>query len=118
MMLGLGLGLTNVRNRAAVQPAKPQDKLCEAVRQRVCVVIDHKGKTLTIAPHVVYQAGSADDLRLAGVEIDATSRKKPKLVTFKVADIERVEVTDFPFSAHVGFDANDPEYQGNTLCII
>lgn len=117
LSLGLGLGLTS-RNRAAPKAELPENVLCRAISQKLCVSGDHKGKDVILAPHVVYHTDGPTDFRLDAVEIDSKKPNKAKLATYKVADLERLTVTDFPFAADPRFNPDDSEYAGKVRCII
>lgn len=92
--------------------------LCEAIAQKVCVTAKHKNKEVTLAPHVVYGADNGQSLDAVVVEENGRAPNKPKLSTFKVADLADIAVTVRAFAPDAGFDPNDPEYAGKIVCVV
>jgi hypothetical protein len=112
--IGLGLGLSSSHG-AAVTPSP----LCAAMARKVCVTATEKGHAFLLAPHIVY-TGNKDQhfLDAVVVERDGKAPNKPKLETFKVADLTEIAVTDQAFTPEAGFKPGRPKYEGKTICVV
>lgn len=114
LALGLGLGMSGSR-----RPAQPYDVLCQAIANKVCVTAADKKGALVLAPHVVYR-GNNEQYFLDAVVVaqDGKAPNKPKLDTFKVADLSAIDLTNDTFAPEAGFNPDDAKYRDKTVCVV
>jgi len=118
MALGLGLSLSlGGGTRLAVTP-KPT--ICDAIAQKVCITAILDGEPLKLAPHIVYKRGKKETITLDAVLIARGDHpvNHQSLRTYNVADLLDITVTDEGFTVFSGFEADDTEYAGRTVCIV
>jgi len=114
LSLGLGLGLSSGGARPAPNP------LCDAIARKVCVVANDGDDLLKLAPHVVYERTRKEVVTLDAVLLARNDRasNNPRIRTYRVDDLSEVTLTDEAFTVLSGFEADDPEYAGRTICIV
>ena len=114
--IGLGLGLGLNSNRGGAPSVSP---LCDAIARKVCVSATEKGKSLILAPYVVYRGhGGAQDVDGVVIERDGKAPNKEKIDAFKVSDLSEITLTDRPFAPVAGFDPADAKYADKIVCIV
>lgn len=120
VVVGLGLSLESGTN-GGTQPeasATRMDILCQAITQKLCVAATYNGKALTLAPHIVFTKHDDPFLGAVTVEQDGKKPKMAKLGAFKLAGLTDIVATTREFVPQRSFRADDPQYSGNTVCIL
>ena len=114
--LGLGIGLGLGGNQGGAPSNGP---LCDAIARKVCVTATEKGKSLLLAPYVVYRGhGGAQDVDGVVIERDGKAPNKEKIDAFKVSDLSEIALTDRSFAPVAGFDPADAKYADKIVCIV
>ena len=113
LSLGIGLGLTHQRGGGA-----PTNPLCDAIKHQVCVRAEHKGKSLKLAPHIVYVRKGERTLDALVLETDGKPANKKKLASYSVAELASISATGESFEPSAGFDPNEPEYLSQPECVV
>lgn len=98
--------------------ATPTDILCQAIAHKMCVTATYNGKAVTLAPHIVFVKHGDQFLYAVTVDQDGKKAKKSKLGTFKLAGLTSIASTVRPFVPQRSFQADDPRYAGNTVCVL
>lgn len=113
LSLGLGLGLRHQRGGGV-----PTNPLCDAIKRKVCVTAEHNGKTLKLAPHIVYVRKDERTLDALLLETDGKPANKKKLASYSVAELASIIAISESFEPSAGFDPNEPEYLSQPECVV
>jgi hypothetical protein len=109
---------------SAKDPPAPRNPLyegvfCDAIRQRLLVVLRYKDDTSdrTFAPHAVFYSRQ-DKVCVSGTQISNPSKPQDSHEphNFEIGKLRSVSLTDHPFTAHSWFDPNDAEYEKGMIC--
>lgn len=100
------------------EAALSSDLLCEAVARKVCVTVTYNRKPMTLAPHAVFTKHG--EPYLAAVTVDQEGKKpmRPKVGTFKLSGLTDIAITKKLFAVHKEFNAADPKFADQTICMI
>jgi hypothetical protein len=114
MGLGLGLGLGGNTGSPSANP------LCDAVARKVCVTAKDGDDVLKLAPHVVYKRTKKDVVTLDAVLLARNTHpvNHESIRTYRVDSLTDIAITDDGFTVLPGFEADDPEYAGRTICVV
>lgn len=104
-------------NPAALLAAKV-DTLCQAIKRRVCITATYNRKAVTLAPHIVYTKHGDHFLCAVTVDQDGKKSKMAKLGIFKLTGLTDISLTTKLFVPQRAFQADAPEYVGNTVCVL
>lgn len=112
--LGLGLGLSSSRGGTLKPP------LCGAIESKLMVTATDGTVLLKLSPHVVYTRTKKDIVTLDAVLVERNGQpvNRENLRTYRLDDLADITVTNDGFTILVGFDPDEPEYAGRTVCIV
>jgi hypothetical protein len=84
-------------------------------RGQSCVFVSLNGRTLLVAPHILYMSSGEAILEAVALEVDGRDLPDPKLAAYSMADLTSLAVTRKPFSPDPRFNSADPHYAGRVL---
>ena len=94
------------------------ERLFRAIASRSCVFVTLNGRTLLMAPHILYMSGGEAVLEAVALEVDGRSPPDPKLGAYSVADLTSLAVTRKPFSPDPSFNSGDPHYARRIVSMV
>jgi len=95
-----------------------QEKLCQAVKRRVCVTTVYNRLAMTLAPHIVFLRHGEPYMVAYTVEHEGRKPRNPKLATFKLIGLSDLEVTRKLFVPQPEFNPFDDAYAEGIICIV
>jgi len=103
----------------AVQPEldNPNGRVMrEAIKRKLCVAIVYNRTAMTLAPHIAYTRHEEPFVDGVVLEREGKPPRELKLGTFKLAGLSGVTLTPVAFEIQPLYEADNPKYEGVTLC--
>ena len=94
------------------------ERLSKAIEAKSCVFVSLNGRTLLVAPHILYMSGGEAVLEAVALGVDGRNLPDPKLAAYSMADLTSLAVTRTPFSPDPRFNSADPHYAGRVLSMV